>query len=132
MKTNKLIPCLFLVASSLTFSSVNATNDLPVSISAQKGPGDGFTRMNAHRLKNSAVVTWSLSTQNVTGFIIQKSWDGQYFDNVGTVPPSGSRSNSFNDENAFPGNNFYRVIAQMEDGSSVTSEVQVVKIMRRG
>ena len=132
MKTNKLIPCLFLVASSLTFSSVNATNDVPVSISVQNGPGDGFTHMNAHRQKNAAVISWSLSTSNVNGFTIQNSWDGVYFYTVGTVPPSGARSNSFKDEGAFPGTNYYRVIAQMEDGTSVASEVQTVKIMRRG
>lgn len=120
---------VFLISSMVFFSIAAA----PLPANTRKA-FDGFTSLNTHRQgKGGAEVTWSFSSTNVSTFTVQRTNDDptdpySVWINVSCIGCDGSRSYKCHDDNPFPGFVNYRVIAVMNDQSTVTSQVSTLHI----
>lgn len=98
----------------------------------------GFSYLRTHRQGKGISATWAMtSTEGVTDFNIQKTYEDPndpyaFWEDMDIVPCDFSRSFKYNDNNVFPGTVNYRVVAHLNNGAAVVSEISVVKIMKRG
>ena len=83
-----------------------------------------------HRQHNSAALSWSFASPNVSTFVIKRSYDGDYFSIVGEQPPSSGRSTRFLDTTVEPGTVYYKVIAVLNGAAVEESAVAQVRIVR--
>jgi len=120
----------------VVFFSIAAT-PIPGKINPGKNASksaDGFSFIRTHRQGKGAVVTWSFSSTNASGFSVQRTNEDpndpySFWIDVSDVACNSSRSYKANDANPYPGLINYRIIAVMNDGSTITSDVSTVKIM---
>ena len=109
--------------SSLNASGVLATNPLPIVL-------DAFSAtLNSDK---TVGLTWNTQEEtNSSHITIQRSADGENWDDLGTVQAKGNSSTetgySFNDEHPLTGNNFYRLQLVDLDNSFKYSEIKVVR-----
>lgn len=114
-----------IVASSFTVSQQKQLN--------QQSVNSCFTRLNVHRAgKSNVEIAWTVSASGVTQFVVERSYDGDFFDNVTTVNFDGSSSYKSKDAGVFPGVIYYRVTAIMSDGTTECSPVETIRIMQHG
>ena len=95
---------------------------------------DGFSFIRTHRQGKRAVVSWSFLSSNVSGFIVQRTNEDpndpySVWIDVANVGCDMSRSYKCCDENPFPGLINYRVIAVMNNGNTMTSDISTVRIV---
>jgi hypothetical protein len=120
----------------MVFFSIAAT-PIPEKINPGKNASksaDGFSFIRTHRQGKGAVVSWSFSSTNASGFAVQRTNEDpndpySVWIDVSSIPCNSSRSYKAHDENPFPGIINYRVIAVMNDGSTMSSAVSTIKIM---
>jgi hypothetical protein len=92
-----------------------------------------FSRFNAHRAGKADIeLTWSISSGDVAQFVVERSYDGDFFENVTTVNFNGSSAYKSKDNGVYPGVIYYRVTAVKTDGSTESSAVESVRIVQRG
>jgi len=92
-----------------------------------------FEQFRAHRQGKAGIsLTWVISAPDVVGFSVERSYDGDFFENIGSVNANGGRSYRFTDNGVYPGRIYYRIVAQKSGGSSEASAVDVVRIVQRG
>ena len=132
MKTTSIL----LIALSLIVSEAKAISGEPVVKSSlnsvTKKVAGQFGRVNAHRQQQGVGLSWTMmSTNGVAGFIIERSYDGIYFEEIDQVNVEISGRQRYNDNAVYPGFVHYRIVAMMEDGSSEASETAVVRIVSR-
>lgn len=89
-----------------------------------------FGSFNVHRQHNSAALSWIFNSSAVTGYIIQRSYDGTYFVTVAQVGRNSGHWNKYLDNAVEPGTIYYKIIAVMNDGSREESPVATVRIVR--
>jgi hypothetical protein len=68
----------------------------------------------------------------VAEFAIERSYDGEFFDTIGTMNCGGTATHQYKDANVFPGTIWYRISAIKADDSVETSLVQSVRMVKRG
>lgn len=118
------VAALFLV-SSFTVSRQKQIN--------QQSVNSCFARFNVHRAgKANIELTWTVSSSDVTQFIMERSYDGDFYDNVTTINFNGSLSYKSKDAGVFPGVIYYRVTAVKSDGTTESSPVESVRIVQHG
>ena len=132
MKTTSIL----LIALSLIVSESKAISGEPEVKSSlnsiTKKVAGQFGRVNAHRQQQGVGLSWTMmSTNGVAGFIIERSYDGIYFEEIDQVNVEISGRQRYNDNAVYPGFVHYRIVAMMEDGSSEASETAVVRIVSR-
>mgnify|MGYP006376004915 CR=1 FL=1 len=132
MKTTSIL----LIALSLIVSEAKAISGEPEVKSSlnsvTKKVAGQFGRVNAHRQQQGVGLSWTMmSTNGVAGFIIERSYDGIYFEEIDQVNVEISGRQRYNDNAVYPGFVHYRIVAMMEDGSSEASETAVVRIVSR-
>jgi hypothetical protein len=94
---------------------------------------DIFKRFNVHRQQNGVAIQWSVSNiDQISSFIIERSWDGVYFDTIDVLDASADQNRYLDNNEIYPGYWYYRITAVLNDGTEVTSEVDVVRIVRNG
>jgi hypothetical protein len=114
-----------IVASSFTVSQQKQLN--------QHAPNNCFGRFNVHRAgKASIELAWTVSENGITQFMIERSYDGEFFDPVKSIDFNGSSSYKTKDADVFPGIIYYRVTAVKSDGSTECSPVESVRIVKHG
>lgn len=92
-----------------------------------------FSHFNAHRAgKSSIELTWSVSSADVVQFSVERSYDGDFFENISTPSFNGSASYKYKDAGVYPGYIYYRITAIKSDGSTECSSVEMVRIVQRG
>jgi hypothetical protein len=92
-----------------------------------------FQRFLVHRQHNDAALAWAMtSNEGVMGFVIERSYDGVYFDYLDETGVDNGAWNRYRDTSVYPGLIYYRIIAVMEDGTTVTSAIEMVRIVRHG
>lgn len=146
MKAQILVLSTILILSgpamNLPFSSsANATKD-GISSEARhceqseaKNRSIDFAFFRTHRQAIGAVATWGLtSNENVTGFDLQRTYQDptdpySIWEDVTYVSCTEERSFKYSDAGVMAGYIYYRVIAYMNDGSSVISEVSGIRIV---
>ena len=114
-----------IVASSFTVSQQKQLN--------QQSLNSCFSRFNVHRAGKADIeLTWSVSSGDIKQFIVERSYDGDFYDNVTNVNFSGSSSYKSKDVGVFPGFIYYRVTAVKSDGTTECSPVETIRIVQHG
>lgn len=91
-----------------------------------------FSYFRAHRQGSGVALSWGTTTlSNVVGFIIERSYDGDFFENIQQVMPTNAR-NTWRDTGVFPGYIHYRIGCVMSDGTTHYSQVETVRIVQHG
>ena len=128
MKTAVSILCALVVASSAISAPLPVNSKQPVSVAKFSNE---FARFNVHRQQRGVVLNWIFTDpNNVVSFVVQRSYDGQFYENVAEVTSNGK--NQYKDNDVFPGHIYYRIAALMYDGSTIYSNVDVVRIVKNG
>ena len=121
---------------ALVFFSVAATpaSEENTATKNQSKSFDGFSFIRTHRQGKRAVVSWSFLSSNVSGFIVQRTNEDpndpySVWIDVASMASDMSRSYKCCDENPFPGLINYRVIAVLNNGTTITSDISTVRIV---
>jgi hypothetical protein len=82
---------------------------------------------------NEAILQWQTAQEeNSKDFVIQRSPDGQHFNNIGSVPAAGNastpRSYSFTDPAPVIGNNFYRLREEDQGSQYSYSDIRLLTL----
>ena len=131
MKTILVYSVCFLLFFS-SFAHPVANYDLKFHVAGSKPYNEVFGRFHAHRQHNGIALTWyTINVENVNSFIIERSYDGIYFENIDEVAVSNSADNHYNDNQVFPGYLYYRIGAVMNDGTILYSDIEMIRIVSR-
>jgi hypothetical protein len=127
-----VILTITLVSSSVVASpSYNNTSNTNVAVSTVTA-ADIFGKVFAHRQQNGVSLNWTvINSQDVVSFVIERSWDGVYFDAIDEVAVTEG-INRYRDNDIYPGYLYYRIIAVMSDGTEVCSSIEMVRIVKHG
>ena len=88
-----------------------------------------------HRQGIGIMTTWGLtSTTGITSFVVQKTYEDPYdpyagWEDICFLPCTNARSFKHHDLNIFPGFISYRVLAYLQAGGSLMSEISTVHIV---
>jgi hypothetical protein len=131
MKTKISIAVAIIIMAFVAIAATPIKSDAPTS---SKKVTDTFSVLRTHRQGKGAVVTFAFSSTNASEFTVQRTNEDptdpySVWICVGNCAFNSSRSYKVTDANPFPGLINYRVIAMMNDGSTVTSDVSTIKIM---
>lgn len=126
MKT--LISYLALTALILTSSfTVNQQQQL------NKQSENCFDSFRVHRQGKAAIsLSWTVSSADINQFIVERSYDGEFFENVTSINFNGSSAYKYKDNGIYPGVVYYRITAVREDGTTEYSSVETVRIVQHG
>lgn len=114
-----------IVASSFTVNQQKQLN--------QQSVNSCFSRFNVHRAgKANIELTWTVSSPDISQFLVERSYDGDFYENVTNLNFNGSSSYKSKDLNVFPGVIYYRVTAVKTDGTTECSPVETIRIMQHG
>ena len=127
MKT--LITFAFILFVSV--SPAVATSSLSSS-TIVKPPSGSFSFFRAHRQGPGISLSWAQGSSDVVEFVIERSYDGEFFDVIGGMECFGTRTHKFSDNDVFPGIIYYRVTAVKVNGTTESSAIESVHIVRRG
>jgi hypothetical protein len=135
MKTKPLIAIIALIASISSAAHPADNYPIPVSLSPSSGKlqlQTVFGAFHAHRQQTGVALSWSVVSNTVTGFVVERSYDGAYFLPVDELPAATTgRWNKYKDNDVYPGYIHYRIAAVMNDGAVIYSNVEVVRIVSR-
>jgi hypothetical protein len=90
------------------------------------------TSLRAHRQGTDIALSWAASGCNAARFQVERSYDGEYFEAIGSVDNIGARSYKFKDENPGAGYLYYRICCI--DGNEIEMErsaIEVIRIVQR-
>lgn len=126
----KAIPfiALFFV---LIFTSSYVSTKIDAS-SETAANADSFKQFIVQPQGTGAALIWSVSTSNVVEFAIERSYDGKYFENIGSVPCNGTTMHHYTDASVNPGIIYYRITAIKANQGVESSSTQSVRIAKRG
>ena len=120
-----------LLSSAVIASPAYEPKPVKKSIKASITTSEVFGRFNVHRERNGVALHFSiLNADDVSVFLVERSWDGFYFNTIDEIYVSEGL-NKYHDSEVYPGFLHYRIIAIMNDGSEVISPVDVVRIVSR-
>lgn len=110
-----------IVASSFTVGQQKQLNKQTI---------DGcFGRINVHRSGKAVVeVTWTVNSADISQFVVEHSYDDDYYETVGTQQFNGTSSYKVKDNGVYPGFIYYRITAIKTDGSTERSTTEKVRI----
>ena len=133
MKTTMLVPAVFVFAF-ISISSIPSTELKTDSVSVKTT--DSFSFIRCHKQGKGIAVTWGFNSANVVSFAVQRTDQDptdQYsvWECICNTTANSSRSYKYHDITAFPGLNSYRVIALMNDGNTITSAIDQVRIVAK-
>lgn len=136
MKAQILILSAIVIFSD---SSLNLSFPSPANITKElrKTQSADFAFFRTHRQAKGAVATWGMtSNDGVAGFRLQRTYQDptdpySMWEDVTFMPCTEERSFKYNDENILAGYIYYRVIAQLNDGSEIISEVSGIRIVSK-
>lgn len=138
MKT--LVTLLFLAAVVLCSLAASPLPSIKVKGSADEKSfvqqNAGFAFFRTHRQgRFGATSTWGMTSESgVSGFVLQRTYEDPadpyaWWEDVSAIPCNGSRSYKCTEQNIFPGYISYRVVAVLNGGGFITSEVNTIRIV---
>lgn len=123
MKALIISAMLFVAASSFTTTTPIATKPTRTTNT------NCFSVFRVHRQAKNTELTLAVSVPDVVQFVIERSYDGQYFDAIDQMPGAVGAC-KYKDNSVFPGYIYYRITALKTDGSFESSNVEVVRIVQ--
>jgi hypothetical protein len=130
----KKLLLFFVFAVSATWSFSGKPDLIRQNINlTQAQSGNPFNFFNAHKqgFRSIGLMWRTSSAHNMLCFQIQRSYDGEFFDPIADLPCDGSSRFTWEDENVFPGYIYYRIAANLMDGTTYYSGVEVVHIVQK-
>ncbi len=124
-------------ALALSFNAVQAHDGLvskqPFTIEKSTAAAQGFGYFRIHRMAADVSLNWGIQDpSSVVCFSVERSFDGSWFFEIDEVSCSpGNATYKYRDTGAFPGTLYYRVVAHLADGSSVASDVEMIRIISK-
>ena len=124
-----------LILSATTFSTPAISPDTKEAVKVEKTQAADFSFFRTHRQGKGVAASWGItSSAGVASFKLQKTYEDpndiySEWQEVASGGCNGSKSYKCTDGNVSPGFVNYRVIAQMEDGSTIESAVETVHIV---
>lgn len=134
MKKLLAFALFYLAFTGYAFSDKQASlvSDKPVSVSAATAQ-QTFGYFRIHRQAKNVVLNWSVTSPvGVTGFVVERSYDGENFDPIIELPCNGETKFSWKDLSVFPGYIYYRIGCISPNVRVTYSEVEVIRIVQRG
>jgi hypothetical protein len=131
MKSTILL-AIVLTSSQLTQVSIAETSRPDLAVVKKAQPSFSFVR--GHRQGKATMLSWSMSsTAGVNGFEVQCTYEDPndpyaVWDTKGKVAIASVRTFQFNDKNVFRGVMHYRVVAHLNNGSTIVSVFETVKL----
>jgi hypothetical protein len=129
MKKLIVFAVAFISFTGFTFSDNNYTG------TTVKGQGvqETFKYFRIHRQAKNVVLNWGMgSVSGVTGFIIERSYDGDFYDVINQVPSTTELKYTWKDLGVFPGIIYYRIGCIMPDGRVAYSQIETIRIVSHG
>jgi hypothetical protein len=127
----KTIPFLALFAVLILSSSyVSAVINKPAP-EAVEVSSSSFNQFRIHRQADAAILTWSVANADVAQFIVERSYDGEFFEALSEMNCTGTGVHKFKDDTVFPGVIYYRVKALKVDATEEYSPVETLRIVQR-
>lgn len=137
MKTSSLhlsFALFLLVMTQASFAEVLPAKAMKIAPGKEN---TSFAFFRTHRQGKGITATWGInSADNVLGFSVQRTYEDPTdpyanWEDLATVPFNFSRSFTYKDEEVFPGTITYRIVALLNDGSTVVSELSSIRIVSR-
>ena len=129
---------IIMAALALSFHSVQAHDGLvskqPFSFEkATAAAPQGFGYFRIHRQAADVSLNWGIEDpSSVICFSIERSFDGNWFFEIDEVSCSpGNPTYKYRDTGAFPGYLYYRVVARLSNGTTVNSDVEMIRIVSK-
>jgi hypothetical protein len=115
---------VFVLASSFTIDVQENLNHKPTY--------DCFNYLRAHRQGKAGVgLTWAVSSNDIVQFVVERSYDGDFWEPAGSVNFNGSSSYKFTDKEVYPGFISYRITAVKADETTECSPIEQIRIVQR-
>lgn len=126
----------FIALLFLSMPAIQAATEVtpaikPVSF-VQSSTFSVFGAFHVHRQQAGVALAWNVTANNVTEFIIERSYDGANFEIIDRIPPALGTWNRYKDDLAGAGYIHYRIKAVMSDGFTEYSATEMVRIVKRG
>ena len=99
-------------------------------LNTQTATSGCFNYFRIHRQAHNVAMSWAVNTPDVAQFSVERSYDGEFFENAGSVGYNGGSAFKFTDESPFPGTIFYRIKAIKTDGTSECSSVVSIRVVQ--
>ena len=132
MKTISAIFSMLLLATVIGNSTNANSEKTRIAQVSSTSSSVNFGRFNAHRQQKGIGLSWNMvANERIQGFIVERSYDGEWFEQVGQAAFQGNNHYRFNDGSVYPGYLYYRVVAIMDDGTEDVSATEVVRIVSR-
>lgn len=135
MKTRILALSVTTAILLTSVCSAETTEVKPPVVKATQN--SAFSSLRTHRQGKSITATWSMTgLDGVVGFIVQRTDNDPTdefatWEDLCTMACDASRRFSYNDQEVLPGSVSYRIVAVMDDGTTVLSEISTVRIVSR-
>jgi len=119
-----------ILAAFLLFGPIVTKMNASNFISSPAADGN-FSMFHGHRQGNGVGLMWAMASSTAVSYVIERSYDAEYFEEVAQIEASASGRYRFVDTNTFPGYLHYRIKAIHEDGSCEYSETVIVRIVSK-
>ena len=127
----KTIPFLLFFAA-LTVISSHFSSTLASAQKVETAPQGCFSQFKVQEAAENVCLTWSVSTAEVKQFVIERSFDGDYYDTISAMNCNGTATHQFADANAAGKTVYYRITAVKADATVEKSSVATVNPAQHG
>jgi len=130
MKKLIVFSVAFISFTGFTFS--DDYNNTGITVKSQPVQ-ETFKYFRIHRQAKNVVLNWGLSSvSGVSGIIIERSYDGDFYDVINQMPVTNELKYTWKDLGVFPGIIFYRIGCIMPDGRIAYSQIETIRIVSHG
>ena len=139
MKTQIVLLSIAVMAihSPVAVPTPTLTAGVNISTKTDKPQSTDFAFFRTHRQGKGITSVWALNCHGeVPGcFMVQRTYEDPndpyaFWEDLNYMPATTQRFYKWTDENVFPGYVSYRITAYMFDGTTITSDVSQVRIVR--
>jgi hypothetical protein len=133
MKKLFVFAVAFIAFTGFTFSGKNDGVRYSSIASVSANTNHDFTYFRIHpQSKKNVVLSWGIDTPaGVSNFTVERSYDGEFYDPINQVASNNSVRFSWKDEGVFPGLIYYRIVCNMNDGSTHYSAIETIRVVQR-
>lgn len=123
----------YLAVAALIFTSSFTVTEQQQLNQKQSSPNSCFSSFRVHRQGKAGVsLSWTVSTPDIVQFVVERSYDGEFFETANQVNFNGSAAYKYHDNGIYPGLIYYRIMAVKSDGTTECSPVDMVRIVKHG
>ena len=124
---------IFVMTISVKATSSLGLQALSKGIAVAKTSSSVFSYFKAERRQSTVNMSWAVSSAgDISFFVVQKSTDGENFENLGELFSDGvTPLLTYQDTAPQSGSAYYRIVAILYDGAIEYSDIRRVRATRR-